>query len=126
MVCRHQTKEWDLCEGKENTVEARLRGKAAQTGQGLCAPPEPWVVCDTSREKGVWGSVPGWWLPALDLAAAVDELPQCSIAATALWRPPKPPLVQEAAVGWAGSGEGEPTPQHPRFLLAPWAIPVVS
>lgn len=38
----------------------------------------------------------------------------------------EPPLVQEAAAGWAGSGEGEPTPQHPRFLLAPWAIPVVS
>lgn len=59
---------------------------------GLCLTPAG--LC---WEKGAWGSIPGSWLSVLELAAAIDELPQCSISAAVLWRPPEAP---------AGAGDG--------------------
>lgn len=59
-------------------------------------------MCDSSRAllgEGSVGQHPWFMAPALDVAAAIDKLPQCSISATALWRPP------EALVG-AGGGCG--------------------
>lgn len=113
LVCKHQTvarsgvylrvkrreHSGSQADGYAGGVKQHRLGKVSVHHQnfGLCLTPAG--LC---WQKGVCGTVPGSWLSALELAAAIDKLPQCSISAVALWRPPEAPAGAGGGCGLGG------------------------